>query len=424
MKPKHKQSTAGLAILALSFSFFAAPLSSSAQVPSMPMFAMPSQPQFNNFWKPDFQKPFFHARVCAQALAGFGLAGCDAHVITDAGGKAKTFTAPSGYGPAQFQAAYGITAASGHPIIAIVDAYNAPNITSDLNTYNKQFGLPSFPACAKNVSGSAVPCFQKVNQNGGSFLPLSNSGWALEISLDVEVAHGACPQCSILLVETNSSSYNDLLTGIDRAAIMGAKVISDSWGGGEFSGETSYDSHLNKPGVAITFSSGDSGYGVEYPASSRYVTAVGGTSLMMNGLAYAGETAWSGAGSGCSQFESKPVWQTDAGCVKRTIADVSADADPNTGAAVYDSYHFSGRAGWFQVGGTSLASPLVAAAYATGTPIPAGTAPNQMPYINSSLLHDVTGGGNGTCGGEYLCTAISGYDGPTGLGSPNGGGAF
>ena len=170
----------------------------------------------------------------------------------------------------------------------------------------------------------------------------------------------------------------------------------------------------------ITVSSGDAGYGVEYPAASPNVVAVGGTTLTVNGGAsysWGGETAWVDGGSGCSAYESKPALQNDAGCSKRTVVDVSADADPNTGAAVYATY---GSTGWVQVGGTSLASPLIAAVYALSGNTSNGTA----PYGNTAALHDVTGGSNGGCSRAYLCTAGVGYDGPTGLGTPNGVAAF
>lgn len=364
-----------------------------------------------------------HARVCAKDFSD-AVASCDAHVLTDANGKAKNFASPSGYGPAQFRAAYGINTPASKKIIAIVDAYNDPNIKSDLDIYDNQYFLGLFPTCTGSVTSSSSACFQKVDQRGGTRYPATNAGWALEISLDVEIAHGACPSCSILLVEADSSSFGNLLTAENRAGIMGADVISNSWGGNEFSGETSYDSNFSGKTMPITFSSGDSGFGVEYPAASRYVTSVGGTSLSMAGLSYVAERAWSGAGSGCSLYESKQFWQTDAGCANRTVADVSADADPGTGAAVYDSVRFSGQSGWFQVGGTSLAAPLVAAVYAVGASLPSGITGNHMPYTNTSALHDVISGSNGSCGGSYLCTSKPGYDGPTGLGTPNGSSAF
>lgn len=345
---------------------------------------------------------------------------CHARVVTGPNGAPKTNVVPSGYGPLQFQSGYGLTAAaalSTTATIAIVDAYDNPNAESDLATYSTTFNLPQ---CT-----TANGCFKKVNQSGGTRYPRADAGWALEIALDVQAAHALCPNCKILLVEASSNGYSNLIAAEDYATSHAA-IVSNSWGSGEFSSQTSssYDGHFNRPGVAITVSSGDAGYGTEYPAASKYVTAVGGTTLVLSNSNRVSETAWSGSGSGCSTYEPKPSWQLDTtGCANRTIADVSADADPNTGAAVYDSYGYGGQKGWFTVGGTSLASPLVAAMYAL-----AGNATTttygSYPYAHIASLYDVTSGSNGSCGGSYLCTAISGYDGPTGLGTANGIGAF
>jgi subtilase family serine protease len=346
-------------------------------------------------------------------------AACDAQVVTDsAGNPLVTNTTPHGYGPAQLTGAYSLpVAAPGTPTIGIVDAYDDPNIEADLAVYSANYGLPS---CT-----TANGCFRKVNQSGGTSYPAADAGWALEIALDVETAHAICPNCKILLVEATNNSFTNLGTAVNRAVTMGANVVSNSYGGTEFQTETSADNqYFNHPGVMITASSGDGGYGVEYPAASSFVTAVGGTSLTVNGSnQWVSETAWSGAGSGCSAFETKPSWQTDTGCARRTVADVSAVADPNTGASVYDSVTYSGQSGWFQVGGTSLAAPLVASVYAlTGTTGSANY--GSTPYSHTSSLRDVTSGSNGSCGGSYLCTATTGFDGPTGLGTPNGVGAF
>ncbi len=356
----------------------------------------------------------YHA-VCPAAASD--SARCHADVVTDAQGNPKASSLPAGYGPLQFQTAYGLPSASAGSgqTIGIVDAYNDPNVESDLATYSSTYGLPS---CT-----TANGCFRKVNQSGGTSYPRGDQGWALEISLDVQIAHATCPNCKILLVEAKSSSFSNLLAAEDYATSH-ANVVSNSWGGGEFSGETSYDSHFNKPGVPITVSSGDSGYRVQYPASSQYVTAVGGTTLNLNGNnTRASETAWNGAGSGCSAYESKPSWQKDAGCSQRTVADVSADADPSTGAAVYDTAGYQGQTGWFQVGGTSLAAPLVASVYALAGN-GSSTRYGSYPYAHTGSLYDVLSGSNGSCGGSYLCTAGSGYDGPTGLGTPSGTGGF
>ena len=367
-----------------------------------------------------------HIKVCVDSLPG--EAHCSARVITDTNGTPRSTTLPSGMSPAQLLKAYSLSgAANGNPIVAIVDAYDDPNIFSDLSTYSATFGIPTLPKCSGAVASSPVACFQKVNQKGSTTQhPTTNSGWALEIALDVETVHAVCQNCSILLVEANSASYSDLMTAVDRAVMLGAKVVSNSYGSSEFAGESAFDSHFNHPGVAFTVSSGDSGYGAQYPAASPYVTAVGGTSLFLNAdNSYNSEVAWSGAGSGCSAYEPKLLWQSDTSCAQRTIADMSADADPNTGAAVYDTVRYSGRSGWFQVGGTSLASPIVAATYALGAPLAPSVQANSLPYTQSaSNFNDVVTGANGVCGGLYLCTALLGYDGPTGMGSPRGAGGL
>jgi subtilase family serine protease len=240
-----------------------------------------------------------------------------------------------------------------------------------------------------------------------------------------------CPNCHILLVEANSSYLSDLGTGVNTAVnVFHANVVSNSYGSSEYGSETTDSAnYYNHPGVAVVVSSGDSGYGVQFPAASQYVTAVGGTSLTQNtntGTRNGTETAWSGAGSGCSSYEAKPAWQHDSGCANRTVADASAVADPNTGVWVYDTYGTGGT--WGILGGTSVAAPLIGSVYAlAGNPASANTLAS-YPYTNQSanpaVLNDVTSGSNGSCGGSYLCTAISGYDGPTGLGTPNGDAAF
>ena len=353
--------------------------------------------------------------VCGAVPAA--SARCHARVVTDAKGDPAVTPAPNGYGPGDLQAAYGLpssTAGSGQTI-AIVDAYDAPTAASDLATYRSTFGLP---ACGTG-------CFTKVNQNGStSGLPRANGGWAQEISLDLDMASAICPNCKILLVEASSNAFSNLATAEDTAARLGATVISNSYGGSEFSGETSstYNGHFNHPGIPITVSSGDSGYGAEFPAASQYVTAVGGTSLTESSSGVFSEAAWSGAGSGCSAYVAKPSWQHDTGCANRTIADVSAVADPNTGVAVYDSYKYQGRAGWMVFGGTSVAAPVVAGVYAL-----AGngkTIDPSYPYAHTSSLNDITSGSNGNCSVAYLCTAGAGFDGPTGLGTPATAAAF
>jgi len=339
----------------------------------------------------------------------------------------------SGFTPKQLRAAYGLGKAdAAGRTVAIVDAYDAPTAEKDLAAYRKAYGLP---ACT-----TANGCFRKVNQNGkASPLPQGDYGWATEISLDLDMVSAACPSCHILLVESNSADISSLATAVDTAATTkGVVAVSNSYGAAEDPSELKYDKHYDHPGVAITASTGDDGYGVSWPASSPTVTAVGGTSLKSadNARGWA-ETAWSGAGSGCSAQEKKPSWQQDGGCAKRSIADVSAVADPNTGVAVYDTYNSCGGGpvcdallslglaqgadGWVKVGGTSASAPIIASVYAL-----AGNTDSidpSYPYRHAGALHDVTSGNNGNCK-NYLCTARKGYDGPTGLGTPNGTGAF
>jgi len=343
--------------------------------------------------------------------------------------KAADATTPSGYGPTDLQSAYGLTSAASSggsgETIAIVDAYNDPNAEADLATYRSYYGLS---ACT-----TANGCFKKVSQTGSTTsLPSSDTGWAEEISLDLDMASAICPNCNILLVEATSATMANLGTAVNRAVTLGAKYVSNSYGGSESSSDTSYDSsYFNHAGVAITVSAGDSGYGAEYPAASRYVTAVGGTALSKSTSTTRGwtETVWKtssteGTGSGCSSYDAKPTWQTDTGCTKRTISDVSAVADPATGVSVYDSYGIT--AGWYTFGGTSASSPIIAGVYAlAGTPS-SSSYPASFPYAaaGTSALNDVTSGNNGSCTTTYLCTAQSGYDGPTGWGTPEGVSAF
>ncbi|MFF4039954.1 peptidase S8 [Streptomyces sp. NPDC001816] len=336
---------------------------------------------------------------------------------------------PTGYGPSDLQDAYGLTSAASSngsgETIAIVDAYDDPNAEADLATYRSYYGLPD---CTTSNG-----CFKKVGQTGSTTsLPSADSGWAGEISLDLDMASAVCPNCNILLVEAKSSSMANLGTAVNEAVKLGAKFVSNSYGGSESSSDTSYDSsYFKHPGVAITVSAGDEAYGAEYPAGSKYVTAVGGTALKSSSNSRGWtESVWKtsgteGTGSGCSAYDAKPTWQTDTGCTKRMIADVSAVADPATGVSVYDTYGSDGT-GWNTYGGTSASAPIIAGVYAlAGTP-GSSDYPAAYPYAaaGTSALNDVTSGNNGTCATSYFCTAKSGYDGPTGWGTPQGTDAF
>jgi hypothetical protein len=327
---------------------------------------------------------------------------------------------PYGYGPAAIQSAYALppTAGSGRTV-AIVEAFDLATAESDLATYRTQYALP---ACT-----TANGCFTKVDEYGGVSYPTADAGWAAETALDMDAVSAACPNCKILLVEASGSDAASLGQAVDTAVALGAVAVSNSYGGPATKDLSVYDQHYNHPGVAITVSSGDSGYGPEYPSTSPYVTAVGGTTLQLAPGTSRGwtESAWSGAGSGCGFSGPKPTWQKDTACATKSAADVSAVADPATGLAVYTATTISsGQSGWMVMGGTSAASPIIAGIYAlAGTPT-VNTYPASYAYANSGYLNDVTTGGNGTCPLPVLCTAGVGYDGPTGLGTPRGVGAF
>ena len=357
-----------------------------------------------------------HRITPACSVPAPGFAACLAQVATDSGFAPQAAT-PTGYGPADLRGAYNLTA-SGSPTqtIAIVDAQDDPTAEADMAAYRSFYGLP---ACT-----TAGGCFRKVDQRGGTSYPAVDAGWALEISLDLDMASAICPSCNILLVEADSASFGNLGAAVDRAAALHANTISNSYGGSElFAALTGASSHYNHPGIAITASSGDSGYGVSFPATAATVTAVGGTTLNWNGTTRT-ETAWNGAGSGCSSFFARPSGQAGAGtgCSRHAIADVSAVADPATGVAVYDTTPFNGQSGWFKVGGTSASSPIIAAVIALAGN--SGSYTNSFPYSHAASLNDVTSGSNGTCPTAQWCNARAGWDGPTGLGTPNGTGAF
>ena len=344
-------------------------------------------------------------------------------------------TTPAGYGPAQFHGGYELASESPDPqTIAIVDAFNDPSIRSDLTTYDTTYGIPDLPTCTSTVTSG---CLLQVNQKGlTSPLPLRDSGWDLEISLDVETAHELCQNCKIDLLEATTSSMPNLAAAELEAVKLGATVISNSWGSnGESPVELVYNSDFNHPGIAVVAASGDNGYRrFGFPASSPDVIAAGGTTLDLNdaagGYTWASEESWSGSGSGCSVYFSARSWQplasgwSSSQCgTKRGVADVSADANPETGAAVYDSIPFEGQSGWFQVGGTSLSSPIIAAVYALAGNASGTEYPASLPYANTGSLHDITTGpATGVC--LTACKPRKGYDTPTGLGSPIGTTAF
>jgi hypothetical protein len=360
--------------------------------------------------------------------------------------------APQPGTPAYMQQAYDLsylsqTAGTGQTV-AIVDAFNDPSAQDDLDKYRSTFGLP---ACDNG-------CFQKVDQTGGTNYPTADNDWDLEISLDLDAVSALCPNCHILLVEAKSFSPNNMLAAQQTAKNLGATVISDSWRMLPTTpSQQSFFEHaaFTFSGIATVAASGDTGYlgvgsdptcspqGVPvspttlcnaYPAALPNVTAVGGTTLApASGARGFGESAWvwknpatkvppidGATGSGCDTTATKPTWQTDTGCTGRAYNDISADGDPATGMLVYDpSYPGSPTDGWLVVGGTSEAAPLISAYYAL---VGATGATPSWPYDSSKMLNDPTGGSNGPCDplSPYICTALSGYDGPTGAGSISG----
>jgi hypothetical protein len=358
---------------------------------------------------------------------------CFAVVYTAIDGEIQADASPpaGALGPPDIQSAYNLPSTGQGETVALVDAFGDSHAEDDLAAFRSFYGL----APCTTVNG----CFQKVDQSGGTNYPADDSGWGLETSLDLDAVSAACPNCHILLVEANDNLTANLGAAVNEAVALGAKFVSNSYGSnynstpgsGEDPSELDFDTaYYQHPGVAVTVSSGDLEYGVAYPAASQYVTSVGGTLLTKDTSAVRGwrETVWdhngSGAGSGCSVYEPQPANQQGLAtqCANRAVADISADADPTSGLATYDTL---GTTGWLKIGGTSLASPLVAAMYAlAGTPA-ADTYPASYPYdpAKAGDLNDVTQGINGSCG-NVLCNAGPGWDGPTGLGTPNGVGAL
>lgn len=321
---------------------------------------------------------------------------------------------PSGWLPSDLQARYNTPSKNGKgQIVGIVDAYDNPNIASDLAAYRSEFGL-------------GTPNFKKYNQNGQqSGYPSGSAGWGTEEDLDVDMVSAVCPKCTIYLIEANSSNSSDLESAEQTAVTLGAHIVSNSWiCYGSNSCVDPSDFAAKK--TLYLAASGDAAYNENgNPESLANVVSVGGTQLAKSGSTYS-ESAWSDAGGGCSDNGSgtgvaKPSWQHDPSCTYRTDSDVSSEAGCAPGVAEYDTY---GGPGWIQERGTSAASPLNAGIFAL-----AGNASTQNAAKNfwtqkkkkyKHDLHDITTGQNGSCGGSYLCTAVKGYDGPTGWGSPNG----
>jgi subtilase family serine protease len=344
---------------------------------------------------------------------------------------------PTGLRPGAIAKVYslsGLSATSGDgagQIIAIVDAFHDPHALADLNKFNQRYGYPAMTTCTSLTQTG--PCFEQVDPQG---TPTVNAGWVLEESLDIEWAHAQAPAAKIVLVEAASNSDTNLFNAVKSANALGATEVSMSWGGGEFSGETTLDADFTHTGTFYTASAGDSGHQAGYPAASPNVIAVGGTTLNgCSGTSCAGfknETTWKGSGGGASALEAIPADQSGyTGPVsgastislltnaKRGIPDVSFDANPSTGVSVFDSTKYQNQSGWFTLGGTSVGAPnwagILAAGQAAGKTALQG---NSAIYAGgySTNLRDITSGTNGTCGTD--CTAGTGYDLVTGLGSP------
>lgn len=331
---------------------------------------------------------------------------------------ATVATPKHGLTPKDIRAAYHLPASKKKDkkqTIAIVDAYDNARVEQDLATYRKVFHLPK---CT-----TANHCFRKVDQRGGKRYPEGDPfGWAVEIALDVEAVSAACPRCRILLVEADEPSIESIGAAVNTAVRLGATVVSNSYGGDEFAGMTAVGRrYYTHPKVAIVASSGDYGFtAASFPAVLKTTWAVGGTLLRKTKKHHWTEDAWNGSGSGCSAYIAKPSVQKDKHCSMRTVADVSAAAySRDGGLAIYDTYGLGPDNGWLVVGGTSLSAPLISGMIGLRGNAATAAQPSYA-YHHRSGLRDVVGGTNGSCGRDYLCTGVKGYDAPTGLGSPRG----
>ena len=346
---------------------------------------------------------------------------CKSFVRTDEHNRIKPFATVSGLGPADLTSAYKLNASkTSTATIAIVDAFNYPNAESDLATYRSQFGLP---ACTK-----ANGCLKILNQNGAASPLPGNSpagdDWTVEAALDLDMASAACPTCKLILFEAQDDQGQGLFTAQNAAAATAGVVsISNSWGGPSDGTDATLDAQFFTHTAAIntfiaTGDNGNTGASPDYPSTSLKVIGVGGTTLTKSTSAARGwtETVWSGAGSSCSKIFAKPSYQSvvpTAACTKRAASDVAAVANPNTGLAVFNA----GSGGWIVVGGTSAASPFVAGVFARySLPAPKDAS---YPYGHKTEFFDITSGSNGSCT-SALCKAAVGWDGPTGIGTPNG----
>ena len=392
--------------------------------------------------EPDVTRAPQDRRVCPRA-GGLTVA-CQAVVVTRPDGvRAQALAGPSGLGPLDLAAAYGLPDPrgttwvwSGRKVI-IIDAYDNPHAEFDLAVYRQTFGLP--PCTTANG------CFKKISQQPGIPLPRGDFVWGQEIDLDLQMASAICPMCKLTLIAASSAELPDITQAVRRAVSRNTTAISNSYATDESPETNVFADAYDQPGIAVTASSGDSGYASTFPASSPHVIAVGATTLVRDASPRGwAETAWSGGGSWCSSYFDQPAWQVDLvaadpsgrTCTRRTTADVAAVGDPVTGVAVFDSYGSVGGDHWYQFGGTSVGAPIVAALFARAANAaqnPAYPYPARHLYEHRAALHDITSGHNGKSINDcwptspdpyYLCHAQVGYDGPSGLGTPNGLGAF
>jgi len=360
----------------------------------------------------------------AAPVCSGGVFTCKSYVRVDENNRIKPFAKPSGFGPADLASAYKLNASiTSTATIAIVDAFHYANAESDLATYRSTFGLPPCTV--------ASGCLKIVNQNGATSplpaAPPAGDDWNLEAALDLDMASAACPTCKLVLVEAQDDTSNGLFIAQNAAAALAGVVsISNSWGGPSSSSDSSLDSQFftHTQSVNVFVSSGDSGNTGstgDFPSTSAHVFAVGGTHLVKSSTTRGWtETAWSGAGSTCSTRIAEPSFQIGtvptAACTMRAASDISAVADPNTGLAVFNA----NDGGFIVVGGTSASCPFIAAIFARYIiPPPGGGNDPEFPYFNQAEFFDITSGSNGRCA-SALCRAGTGWDGPTGIGSPNG----
>ncbi len=340
-----------------------------------------------------------------------------------------------GYDPQDLQSAYKIPASGGEDeTVALVDAFGYPTAEEDLAVYRAKYGLP---ACTK-----ANGCFKKVNQEGEEAnYPPANAGWDSESALDIQMVSAACPHCHIMLAEADSAEGNDLPETVETAARLGATEISNSYAEDEEVCTQECEEQdapaYDQPGIPVFAAAGDSAYDNEesgwgsheprepnLPADLPSVIAVGGTVLhKASGARGWTEEAWKKSGSGCATLWQKPAWQHDRGCATRMDDDVAAVAACESPVSTYSSARFVGK-GWALVCGTSVSSPLVAGIEAHASELARSLPGAEAYYDDPGAFFDVTAGSNGTCTPPevhaYYCNAEAGYDGPTGLGTPDG----